>query len=87
MVLVARSVTEVVRAVVAQHGKLQQDIAGVKDEDDLYAYGLASHATVNVVMALEDELDIEIPDELLTKRTFASIASMRDAISPLVAVG
>ena len=81
------NVTDKIREVLALHGKLQHDVTGVGDGDDLYAHGLASHATVNVVMALEDELDIEIPDELLTKRTFASIASMRDAISPLVAVG
>lgn len=80
-------ITLAIREVLAAHGRLSADIATLSDHDDLYARGLASHATVNVVMALEDELDIEIPDELLTKKTFASIASMRDAISPLVAVG
>lgn len=81
------NVTQIIREVLAQHGKLRHDVTGVRDGEDLYAHGLASHATINVVMALEDELDIEIPDELLTRKTFQTIASMRDAISPLVSAG
>ena len=34
---------------------------------DLYAAGMTSHASVNVMLALEDAFDIEFPDELLTK--------------------
>lgn len=73
-------VTTAIREVLHQHGKLIKNAADIGDGDDLYALGLASHATVNVVMALEDSLDIEIPDELLVKSTFSSIASMRSAL-------
>ncbi len=75
-----------VREVIGEFGKLSAEAATIRDIQDLYALGLASHATVNVVMALEDELDIEFPDELLTKATFSTLKSLKDAIRPLVVV-
>ena len=32
-------------------------------DDDLYLLGLTSHATVNVMLALEDEFEIEFPEQ------------------------
>ncbi len=77
-------VNRAIREVLAAHGRLSTDVATLADQDDLYANGLASHATVNVVMALEDELDIEIPDALLTKSTFASIQAIQLALVGVV---
>ncbi len=42
--------------------------------------GLTSHSTVNVMLALEDEFEIEIPDTMLRKSTFQSVANIRAAI-------
>jgi acyl carrier protein len=55
-------------------------------ESDLFAAGMTSHASVNVMLALEDELDIEFPERLLKKSTFASVASIMDALDQLAAV-
>ena len=74
-----------VRGILGEFGKLSADPSAISETQDLYALGLASHATVNVVMAIEDELDIEFPDELLTKSTFTTLQSLKDAIRPLVA--
>lgn len=79
------TITATIREVLAAHGRLSSDVASVGDDENLYRLGLASHATVNVVMALEDELDIEIPDELLVKDTFTSISSIRDALAGVAA--
>ncbi|HEY7008262.1 MAG TPA: acyl carrier protein, partial [Jatrophihabitantaceae bacterium] len=59
------------------------DVNTLSDQDDLYAAGLTSHASVNVMLALEDEFDLEFPDELLRKSTFASVDSIRDALTQL----
>lgn len=75
---------ESVRRVVAEHGNLPVDIASLGDEDDLYAAGLTSHAVVNVMLALEDELDVELPEALLRKSTFRSVAALCEAFSGLV---
>ena len=70
--------------IVRSYGKLSVDMDSVGDEDDLVELGLTSHATVNVMLALEDEFDFEFPDELLTKETFESIAAMLTVVSSLV---
>jgi acyl carrier protein len=72
-----------VRSIVNAQGRLPVDVSALSDEDDLYAAGLTSHACVNVMLALEDEFEVEFPDELLRKSTFASVASIRDALAQL----
>jgi acyl carrier protein len=72
-----------IRSVLAAHGRLAGDIESISESDDLYAAGLTSHASVNVMLALEDEFDIEFPDRLLRKTTFGSIAAIRDAVAEL----
>jgi acyl carrier protein len=50
---------------------------------DLYQAGMTSHASVNVMLALEGEFEIEFPDHMLKRSVFESIAAMREAISSL----
>jgi acyl carrier protein len=74
---------ETIRSILAEHGRLPVDVATIGDEDDLYQAGLTSHATVNVMLALEDELDVEFPESMLRKSTFESIFAIRTALSEL----
>lgn len=69
-----------VRAVIAQYGKLPEGAGSISSTADLYQAGLTSHASVNVMLALEDEFDIEFPDAMLKKATFASIAAISEAV-------
>jgi acyl carrier protein len=72
-----------IRAVLEAHAKLREPAAAIPESGDLYAAGMTSHASVNVMLALEDAFDIEFPDELLTKHTFCTVATIRDALSGL----
>lgn len=72
-----------VRQVLAEHGKLPVDAATIAPDDDLYQLGLTSHASVNVMLGLEDAFDIEFPDHLLRKATFASVAAICAAVAEL----
>ena len=56
----------------------------VDDHADLYDLGLTSHASVDVMLALEDAFDIEFPDEVLKKSTFASIGNIEEVVQGLV---
>ena len=59
-------------------------IAGkLTEEADLYSNGMTSHATVNVMLALENAFDIEFPDRMLRSRVFGSIGSIRAAVEEL----
>jgi acyl carrier protein len=69
--------TDVIRQVLAEYGKLAVDVAMLEDDADLYVAGLSSHASVNVILALEETFEVELPDSLLRKSTFGSVESIR----------
>jgi len=70
---------EAVRRALAAHGRLTVDASAVASIADLYALGLTSHATVNVMLAIENDLDVEFPDAVLHRSTFATIESITAA--------
>lgn len=76
-----------IRAVLDTHARLTRPAADLSPDDDLYAAGMTSHASVNVMLALEDAFDIEFPDELLTKATFCTLASLEQAVGSLTLEG
>ncbi|MEO7122230.1 MAG: acyl carrier protein [Lacisediminihabitans sp.] len=75
---------DTIRKVLAAYAKLPVDVATLGNQTDLYTIGLTSHASVNVMLGLEDAFDIEFPDSLLRKDTFQSIAAIADALGGLV---
>ena len=79
----AQPVQARVRAVLKQNALLQGDIEGLADDADLYAAGLTSHATVNLMLALEEAFDIEFPDRLLRRRTFSSINDIAQSLDEI----
>ena len=54
-------------------------------DTDLYQAGMTSHASVNVMLALEGEFDVEFPDHMLKRSVFESITTIRMAIDELTA--
>lgn len=84
------TVNEQIRAILAEHAKLSADAtdpASVGDGDDLYAAGMTSHASVTVMLACEDEWDIEFPQHMLKKSTFASVDAIAAALAELDITG
>jgi acyl carrier protein len=73
-----------IRDVLAAHGRMTVDPHKVDDQADLYKLGLTSHASVDVMLALEDAFDIEFPDEVLKKSTFASVCNIEQVVEGLV---
>jgi acyl carrier protein len=74
---------EEIRTILKEHGRLSVDVASLADDADLYQAGLTSHASVNVMLALEGKFDIEFPDRMLKRGVFESLASIRAAIEEL----
>jgi acyl carrier protein len=75
--------TEKIRSILEAHGRLSGAVATLDDTSDLYQAGLTSHASVNLMLALEDHFDIEFPERMLRRGAFASIAAIRAAIEEL----
>ena len=55
----------------------------LSDDADLFAAGMSSHASVNVMLALEDTFDIEFPDAMLKRSVFESISAIGAALTEL----
>jgi acyl carrier protein len=73
-----------IRDVLAAHGRMAVDPREVDDQADLYKLGLTSHASVDVMLALEEAFDIEFPDEVLKKSTFESVSNIEQVVEALV---
>lgn len=76
--------TDDIRSILKDHGRLSVDPATLADTADLYAAGLTSHASVNLMLALEGKFDVEFPERLLKRKSFESIAAIRSAIDELL---
>lgn len=74
------SINDAIREVISSAVHLTVDVETLGDDDNLYLVGLTSHGVVNVLVELEDRLEIELPDALLQRDTFASISALRNAV-------
>jgi len=72
-----------IRSVIEQHARLRVDADSLSDDTDLFSAGMTSHASVNVMLGLEDAFDIEFPDSMLKRSVFESIASIAAALGEL----
>ena len=75
---------ERIRRVLAEHARLPVDIDTIADGDDLYRAGMTSHASVNVMLALEEEFDVEFTDEMLRRSTFESVTAIGASLDQLL---
>ena len=69
--------------VLTEHGRLAGAGRSLADDTDLFAAGMTSHASVNVMLALEDAFDIEFSERMLRKSTFESIAAIRAGVTEM----
>ena len=74
---------EEIRSIIRDHARLPVDVQTLADDADLYQAGMTSHASVNVMLALEDRFDVEFPDHMLKRSVFESIAAIASALKEL----
>jgi acyl carrier protein len=75
-----------IRQVIAEQARLSVPIGKLTDDSDLFQAGLTSHASVNLMLALEEVFEIEFPEAMLRKSTFGSISTIEAALSELRSV-
>lgn len=76
-------VEDQIRSILKGTDYLQVNVDGLSEDADLYAAGLNSHATVNLMLSLEEAFDVELPDRLLRRRTFSSIKAISEALAEI----
>ncbi len=69
-----------IRQVIREQGHLSVDVDTLGDDADLYQAGMTSHASVNVMIALEDTFDVEFLDSMLKRSVFESVNSIAAAL-------
>ena len=80
---VMSALAEEIRRVLRDHARLPVDVDSLDDQADLFRAGMSSHASVNVMLALEDAFDIEFPDSMLKRSVFESVAGIDAAVQEL----
>lgn len=75
---------EQIRDVLREHARLAVDSTAIGVDEDLYALGMTSIASVSVMLAVEEEFGIEYPDRMLARASFASIANIQIAVTELL---
>ena len=73
-----------VRTIVGSMNILPVPVDGLSDEDSLFAAGMTSFGSVQLMLAIEEEFDIEFPNSLLTRKTFATLGGLISAVDQLV---
>ena len=81
--LTEAEITTRVREVIRGHARLPVDVDELADDADLFQAGMTSHASVTVMLALEETFDLEFPDSMLTRKMFESVASITGAVGTL----
>ncbi len=74
-----------IRRVLREHARLPVDPDSIDDDADLFQSGMSSHASVNVMLSLEDTFDVEFPDDMLKRSVFESVSGIAAAITELTA--
>lgn len=69
-----------IRQVIRDHAQLSVDIETLGDDADLYQAGMTSHASVSLMIALEDTFDVEFLDSMLKRSVFESVDSICAAL-------
>jgi acyl carrier protein len=80
----ADSIRSRVRGVIGAYAGLPVGLEELADDADLFLTGMSSHASVSVMVALENEFDIEFPDSMLERSVFESVDALTGAITELV---
>jgi acyl carrier protein len=72
-----------IRDVLRGNARLPIDPDLIADDADLFQAGMSSHASVSVMLALEDAFDVEFPDSMLKRSVFEAVASISAALEDL----
>ncbi len=73
-----------IREIVIENGGLKLPLEEIKDSTDLYRAGMTSYSSVLLMIALENEFNLEFPDGMLSRDVFESVDAIAHAIESLL---
>jgi acyl carrier protein len=72
---------ERIRQIVIEHSGLADSVADLPATADLWQAGMDSLATIRIIIAVEREFQVELPDRVLTQQAFQSISAISAVVS------
>ncbi|BCH55599.1 acyl carrier protein [Agrobacterium vitis] len=75
---------ETIRTILGRVGSIQVAVTEIAADADLYALGLSSFASVQLMLGIEEAFDIEFPDHLLNRKSFASIEAIERTVRQIL---
>jgi acyl carrier protein len=69
-----------IRTIVKDNVRIGLPLSALEDSTPLYQAGMTSYASVQLMLALENEFSLEFPDVMLSREVFESIDSIANAI-------
>ena len=75
---------DTIRQLLKKHAGLPVNVDDLAGGADLYAAGLSSFASVQLMLAIEENFDIEFPDSLLNRKSFQSIDAIAQTVTSIV---
>jgi acyl carrier protein len=69
-----------IRNIVKDNVRFGVPVSALEDSTPLYQAGMTSYASVQLMLALENEFSLEFPDVMLSREVFESIDSIANAI-------
>ena len=74
---------DIIRQTLDEHGRLTRTAASSSSDSDLFAVGLTSFAAVQLMLAIEERFDVEFPDRMINRRSWASIDMIVSCLTEL----
>ncbi len=75
---------EEIRNIVIETAQLPMNAQQISDNMDLDDAGITSLGRMNVILALEDRLQINFPDDMMTRKNFSSITAMSRTVDTVL---
>ena len=73
-----------IRRLITKHCNMNVNVAALSEIADLYAAGLSSFASVQLMLALEDSFEVKFPQRLQNRKTFSSIRTIEAALAEIM---
>jgi acyl carrier protein len=77
------SIQDRVRQLLREQGMI--DVDALESDTDLYAAGMNSLASVDLMLAVEQAFNFVFPDDALNRRTFSSIGTIAAVVERVTA--
>jgi acyl carrier protein len=75
--------TDAIRRLLEENGRLHTPIDQISDSSDLYAAGLTPFAAIRTMLAIEEAFDVEFPVSMLRRQSFVSIDAILACLNEL----